>query len=140
MFYRFILAAVLLAPIALLTDAKPTKPPTPPKTVAPAPKLPVETNWGTVTQNGYKFTISGDPDWSAEGEIKDGKAYVLWTDLRFDLPAPSIYQVVVVEGTVTMHGLWGYLDGVKVDRQQGTIIGDLSADSIYSTEQPGPDI
>jgi hypothetical protein len=140
MIRRIFLALLLVSPIALLSDAKPTQPPKTPVQKAPVQKLPLMTNWGEINQDGAKFTITGHPRWEAEGEIKDGKAYIMWTRLCNSHLSPGVYQIIVVDGVVQMHGAWGYIEDVQIDRQQGTIIGDLDPDSIYQLPDPEPDI
>jgi hypothetical protein len=96
--------------------------------------LAMESNWGTVTQDGLKVSIDGDEAWSAKGTIrKDGKLFLLWLELGTGRTAPSVYTLK--DGTIT--GLWGYALDCRVN-DAGELVGDVSRDDIYDPTKGQP--
>lgn len=95
--------------LAFTIFAKPDRPT--PKKDAPIPNLAGPSNWGQISQDGRKITVTGHERWTAEGEIrKDGTVYLLWTQVSDGKRAPGLYQVKD-EG---IFGLWNWGEYVEV--------------------------
>ncbi len=93
---------------------------------AKAPDLNMESNWGTVKQDGPNIAIGGHAHWTASGEIrKDGKVYLMWQTVASGEFAPALYEVK--DGA--MVGKWGWLKDVEFD-DDGNITGELCDDTI----------
>lgn len=114
--------------------SKPIRPE--PKTAEPkAPavqSLAMESNWGTVSQDGQVIRIDGHPQWTATGTIRaDGSILVFWTFTVDGRIAPGVYHVKDGE----LVGVWGYGCTVEPD---GTLAGPTSPDRIYKIMPPDP--
>ena len=144
--YLNILACVFLAmsPVILLQiAAKPDRQPPKKDAKYEYPDISAkETTWGKIDldrRTGY-FTITGHPQWTAEGQIfgsgpAKGKAYILWTYTADGRLAPGIYEI---DKGNTLHGAWGYDDAVTVDETEWTIKGALHEDRIARAEWQEP--
>lgn len=141
--FRAIAFVFAFAVFVFCLQAKPekTKPITPAKTAPLSlPRLPVETNWGTITQSpdGRFFKIEGHSIWDGSGEVKrmpsgEVEVYLLWRLIRSDETGPSLYRIV--DGQ--LHGAWAWSHEVTVEN--GKLQGLDRADRIYKVEPPDPD-
>lgn len=128
------LLAIVLATSTTFVVSKPLTPPNLEKKKQqkpPAcPDVAMESNWGTVTQNGKDVMISGHPQWSAQCHFRDdGKVFVLWTFNSDGREAPGLYEVKMHEGKAFLEGRWGYEGDVEFDLEGG-IVGTHYYDSI----------
>ena len=151
MLHRIIIALLLIAPIALISDAKPTKPGT-----APAPKAPTKTprqttidrlkllaadggatNWGLLDLGNPSFELTGHPTWDAIATVRDdGKIAVTWTLKSDGEICPGLYSV---EPDGSMTGCWGRGHEVRFE-DNGELTGNVRADRVYRLPPPmGPE-
>ncbi len=102
-----------LLALALVAAATPDRPNDSPKKDAP-PTLIAKCQFGKVTQEGSKFTISGNDSWTADGEIAaDGKTVRLtWFKLPEGRAADGQYKI---DGKGEMRGVWMWQDEAEYD-------------------------
>lgn len=140
--FRVMLALLWFVIASLILHAAPERPPI--KPVAPmakarfVPVLPVETNWGTIEQQGRNFRITGHPTWDGVGEIRaDGTVYLLWRLLSTGEPAPSVYRITKGDNGNELHGFWNYAENCRVEN--GELKGLDRRDVIRRLPVPEPD-
>lgn len=121
--------------VCLALSAVPDRPVPAPKKEPAQPMIAMESNWGTVTQNGNAVRIDGHPVWSATGTIlKSGKIAIVWEFLADGRRAPGIYEWDGMKLT----GVWNYGDQVTVE-DDCSLTGPAHPDTIHPLPPPpGP--
>jgi hypothetical protein len=112
----------------------PCSAPLTPRKVGPKelPDLAMLCNWGTLSQTGNVLSITGHPQWDAEGSI-----FRLWTLKSNNRAAPSVYAWD--EEKHELNGKWGYAEDVTINKD-GTITGGVQGDRIHRVEAAPPAI
>ena len=132
---RTILAVLAFVFLSAIADTKPvTKPKEQPKKAErpQLPMLPINTNWGKLTQSGREFRLTGHPIWEGVGRIReDGRVFILWTLLSTGDPCPGVYDWQEGE----LRGYWGFSGDVQINAR-GEIEGAVVRDVTHAVDPP----